>query len=333
MSHDEAKRPSSRPEVPQQLSGRSSPERTLPSMRSRDAPTLPSPAELLALNAPVRRMSQTEEEPDRRPYEPIAISGPSRFSLPQQPLRPAFFEEPRSLFFPSGPRLNPPTDGATLPHPTQQLRQPPSPNPETWRTSPLPDVAHSESQPSSGPMRHQQGYQQQQHHVQSAAGASGEPDQPGSEVGGSSAMGSSEEGPICSNCSTRTTPLWRRDGRGGLLCNACGLFAKVKGRPRPHSLKTDVIKPRARKNRRPNLVAMVGDSSAPYYLGPPSVSVDHVPHSAPVQHGHVYEGYSSSGKNSPEVERGGHYFRGGSMDPRQQHSRDWPSSAPAHMSE
>ncbi|PWN24239.1 glucocorticoid receptor-like (DNA-binding domain), partial [Microstroma glucosiphilum] len=50
----------------------------------------------------------------------------------------------------------------------------------------------------------------------------------------------------CSNCSTRTTPLWRRDGHGGLLCNACGLFAKVKGRPRPHSLKTDVIKPRAR---------------------------------------------------------------------------------------
>ncbi|PWN34083.1 glucocorticoid receptor-like (DNA-binding domain), partial [Meira miltonrushii] len=50
----------------------------------------------------------------------------------------------------------------------------------------------------------------------------------------------------CSNCRTTQTPLWRRDGKGGLLCNACGLFAKVKGRPRPVSLKTDVIKPRAR---------------------------------------------------------------------------------------
>ncbi|PWN87337.1 glucocorticoid receptor-like (DNA-binding domain), partial [Acaromyces ingoldii] len=50
----------------------------------------------------------------------------------------------------------------------------------------------------------------------------------------------------CSNCQTTATPLWRRDGKGGLLCNACGLFVKVKGRPRPVSLKTDVIKPRAR---------------------------------------------------------------------------------------
>lgn len=57
----------------------------------------------------------------------------------------------------------------------------------------------------------------------------------------------SDSSPICSNCRTTQTPLWRRDGKGGLLCNACGLFAKVKGRPRPVSLKTDVIKPRARR--------------------------------------------------------------------------------------
>lgn len=57
----------------------------------------------------------------------------------------------------------------------------------------------------------------------------------------------SDSSPVCSNCRTTQTPLWRRDGKGGLLCNACGLFAKVKGRPRPVSLKTDVIKPRARR--------------------------------------------------------------------------------------
>lgn len=31
-----------------------------------------------------------------------------------------------------------------------------------------------------------------------------------------------------------------------MLCNACGLFLKLHGRPRPISLKTDVIKSRNR---------------------------------------------------------------------------------------
>ena len=52
--------------------------------------------------------------------------------------------------------------------------------------------------------------------------------------------------PVCQNCSTSTTPLWRRDEIGSVLCNACGLFLKLHGRPRPISLKTDVIKSRNR---------------------------------------------------------------------------------------
>ncbi|MCJ1368113.1 hypothetical protein MMC16_007252 [Acarospora aff. strigata] len=52
--------------------------------------------------------------------------------------------------------------------------------------------------------------------------------------------------PVCQNCTTSTTPLWRRDEIGSVLCNACGLFLKLHGRPRPISLKTDVIKSRNR---------------------------------------------------------------------------------------
>jgi hypothetical protein len=60
--------------------------------------------------------------------------------------------------------------------------------------------------------------------------------------------------PTCQNCATSTTPLWRRDEMGAVLCNACGLFLKLHGRPRPISLKTDVIKSRNRvKTMRPDL--------------------------------------------------------------------------------
>ncbi|KAI1431453.1 hypothetical protein GGR50DRAFT_689702 [Xylaria sp. CBS 124048] len=60
--------------------------------------------------------------------------------------------------------------------------------------------------------------------------------------------------PTCQNCSTSTTPLWRRDEMGSVLCNACGLFLKLHGRARPISLKTDVIKSRNRvKTMRPDM--------------------------------------------------------------------------------
>lgn len=77
-----------------------------------------------------------------------------------------------------------------------------------------------------------------------------EPPEGSSTPGGA---GSGRSGPrvelSCSNCGTHTTTIWRRDARGEMVCNACGLYFKLHGVPRPTAMRRDTIHTRRRRPR------------------------------------------------------------------------------------
>ncbi|XP_076264838.1 uncharacterized protein LOC143198940 isoform X2 [Rhynchophorus ferrugineus] len=51
----------------------------------------------------------------------------------------------------------------------------------------------------------------------------------------------------CTNCRTQTTTIWRRNIRGEMVCNACGLYFKLHGRDRPLTMRRDTIHTRRRR--------------------------------------------------------------------------------------
>jgi GATA-binding protein 2 len=53
-------------------------------------------------------------------------------------------------------------------------------------------------------------------------------------------------GPECSHCHTHKTSVWRRSKTGAKLCNACGVYARLRGRDRPLELRKNKIKPRCK---------------------------------------------------------------------------------------
>ncbi|KAA8904017.1 hypothetical protein TRICI_005622 [Trichomonascus ciferrii] len=107
---------------------------------------------------------------------------------------------------------------------------------------------------------------------------------PASSGGGEDSKSSSTSSTttICQNCQTSTTPLWRRDESGQVLCNACGLFLKLHGRRRPISLKTDVIKSRNR-SRSTHATQLKGGAAAKR-----AAMAHHHPHPHPHVHHHPH---------------------------------------------
>uniref|UniRef100_A0A8C5N0B7 GATA binding protein 6 n=1 Tax=Leptobrachium leishanense TaxID=445787 RepID=A0A8C5N0B7_9ANUR len=59
-------------------------------------------------------------------------------------------------------------------------------------------------------------------------------------------------GLACANCHTSTTTLWRRNTEGEPVCNACGLYMKLHGVPRPLAMKKEGIQTRKRKPKNLN---------------------------------------------------------------------------------
>ncbi|XP_017769920.1 PREDICTED: uncharacterized protein LOC108557777 isoform X2 [Nicrophorus vespilloides] len=51
----------------------------------------------------------------------------------------------------------------------------------------------------------------------------------------------------CTNCGTQTTTIWRRNMKGEMVCNACGLYYKLHGVDRPHTMRRDTIHTRRRR--------------------------------------------------------------------------------------
>ncbi|XP_052759276.1 uncharacterized protein LOC113513278 [Galleria mellonella] len=82
-----------------------------------------------------------------------------------------------------------------------------------------------------------------------APGAGGRGGAGAAAAAGAAAGGAGRVELSCSNCGTHTTTIWRRDARGEMVCNACGLYYKLHGVPRPTAMRRDTIHTRRRRPR------------------------------------------------------------------------------------
>ncbi|XP_006896936.1 PREDICTED: transcription factor GATA-5 [Elephantulus edwardii] len=78
-------------------------------------------------------------------------------------------------------------------------------------------------------------------------------------------------GLCCTNCHTTNTTLWRRSAEGEPVCNACGLYMKLHGVPRPLAMKKESIQTRKRKPKTTTKAKGSSGSASSTSLSPSSV--------------------------------------------------------------
>ncbi|KAJ7809810.1 hypothetical protein B0H13DRAFT_1667964 [Mycena leptocephala] len=67
-----------------------------------------------------------------------------------------------------------------------------------------------------------------------------------SEVEGSEESSGAPGGPECSHCHTHQTSVWRSNMDGDQVCNACGVYQRLRGKERPLTSRKSKITPRAK---------------------------------------------------------------------------------------
>lgn len=124
-------------------------------------------------------------------------------------------------------------------------------------------------------------------------------------------------GLTCSNCSTSTTSLWRRNNAGEPVCNACGLYFRLHGVNRPLAMKKDSIQTRKRKPKS----AAAGSASAAAACGPivkvESAAAAAAAAAAIAAHGSVLLSTGATDQ-SPHQPQQAHQDQDGQQHPQQQ---------------
>lgn len=110
----------------------------------------------------------------------------------------------------------------------------------TWANYPEAERSGKKQRGGGGAVSDSNGGGSSNSSVASPKGAAG-----GANNNNSSSMNSKDMS--CTNCGTLTTTIWRRNVRGEMVCNACGLYFKLHGVNRPHTMRRDTIHTRRRR--------------------------------------------------------------------------------------